>query len=298
MVASAHGSPEAPVTAHIPLEAAVTAYQPPKASSPFLGYLGLITNGQDPPLMSVRAALSVRVLSKEVVRSQKSPKATLTGSADVSSEVAELVSGFLEAVEPTDVSPEAAVSAHRASEAAASSHSAPDTAMPTHTAPEAVEPADMSPEVAGLASGPLEAVEPTDVSSETAVFAHTAHKALYAPMPAHTAPEAEVSARKAPDAEVSAHTAPEAVVSAPTTWAWPPHPFPLLRPRSAIPLVGGLGTTGPPPSHRQKALPPFLLDSSTSLHTPVYPLITPSWSQSVDYLYTSPPSLWWRDYPY
>ncbi len=46
-----------------------------------------------------------------------------------------------------------------------------------------------------------------------------------------------------------------------------------------------------PPSHRQRAPPPFLLDSSTSLHTPVYPHITPSWSQSVDYLYTSPPSL-------
>ncbi len=225
------------MTAHIPLEAAVTAYQPPKASSPFLGYLGLITNGQDPPLMSVRAALSVRVLSKEVVRSQKSPKVMLTGSADVSSEVAELVSGFLEAVKPTDVSPEAAVSAHRASEAAASSHSAPDTAMPTHTAPEAVEPADMSPEVAGLASGPLEAVEPTDVSSETAVFAHTAHKALYAAMPAHTAPEAEVSARKAPDAEVSAHTAPEAVVSAPTTWACPPHPFPYSAPALPFPWL-------------------------------------------------------------
>ncbi len=99
MVASAHGSPEAAVTAHIPLEEAVTAHQPPKASSTFLGYLWLITNGQDPPLMSVRAALSVRILSKEVVRSQKSPKVTLTGSADVSSEVAELVSGFLEAVE-------------------------------------------------------------------------------------------------------------------------------------------------------------------------------------------------------
>ncbi len=96
MVASAHGSPEAVVPAHIPLEAVVTAHQPPKASSPFLGHLGLITSVQDPPLMSVRAALSVRVLSKEVVRSQKAPKVTLTGSADVPSEVAEIASGLLE----------------------------------------------------------------------------------------------------------------------------------------------------------------------------------------------------------
>ncbi len=53
-----------------------------------------------------------------------------------------------------------------------------------------------------------------------------------------------------------------------------------------------------PPSHRQRAPPPFLLDSSTSLHTPVYPHITPSWSQSVNYLYTSPPSLCLARLPY
>ncbi len=53
-----------------------------------------------------------------------------------------------------------------------------------------------------------------------------------------------------------------------------------------------------PPSHRQRAPPPFLLDSSTSLHTPVYPHITPSWSQSVDYLYISPPSLCLARLPY
>ncbi len=53
-----------------------------------------------------------------------------------------------------------------------------------------------------------------------------------------------------------------------------------------------------PPSHRQRAPPPFLLDSSTSLHTPVYPHITPSWSQSVAYLYISPPSLCLARLPY
>ncbi len=81
MVASAHGSPEVAVPAHIPLEAAVTIHQPPKASSSFLGHLRPITSVQDPPLMSVREALSVRVLSEEVVRSQKAPKVTLTESA-------------------------------------------------------------------------------------------------------------------------------------------------------------------------------------------------------------------------
>ncbi len=59
-----------------------------------------------------------------MVPSHKAPKAV--GSTDVSSEVAELASGLLEAGEPADV----------------------------------------SSEVAELALGLLEAVEPTDVSSE------------------------------------------------------------------------------------------------------------------------------------
>ncbi len=225
------------MTAHIPLEAAVTAYQPPKASSPFLGYLGLITNGQDPPLMSVRAALSVRVLSKEVVRSQKSPKVMLTGSADVSSEVAELVSGFLEAVEPTDVSPEAAVSAHRASEAAASSHSAPDTAMPTHTAPEAVEPADMSPEVAGLASGPLEAVEPTDVSSETRCSLTPLTKLSTRRCPLTQPPKQRCPPAKPPTQRCPPTQPPKRWCPPPLHGPAPPHPFPYSAPALPFPWL-------------------------------------------------------------
>ncbi len=85
----------------------------------------------------------------------------------------------------------AAEPARGSSEVAASSYSAPDTAMPTHTALEAVKLADVSSEVAELASGHLKAVESAEASSETAVFAHTAHEAPYAAVPAHIPLEAE-----------------------------------------------------------------------------------------------------------
>ncbi len=61
VVASAHGSPEAAVPAH-------------RASCPFLGRPRLITSVQGPPLMSVQAALSARVLSKEVVPAHTAPR--------------------------------------------------------------------------------------------------------------------------------------------------------------------------------------------------------------------------------
>ncbi len=132
------------MSAHVPPEVAVTDHKAPKASSPFLGHPRLITCMQDPPLMSVRAALSVRVLSKEVVCSHKAPE--VAGSADVSSEVVELTSGLLNAVEPADVSSEVAELASGLLEV--------------------VEPADVSSEVAELASGLLEAVKTTDIFSE------------------------------------------------------------------------------------------------------------------------------------
>ncbi len=75
----------------------------------------------------------------------------------------------------------AAEPARDSSEVAASSYSAPDTAMSTHTA---------LSEVAELASGHLKAVESAEASSETAVFAHTAHEAPYAAVPAHILREA------------------------------------------------------------------------------------------------------------
>ncbi len=60
VMASAHGSPEAAVPAH-------------RDSCPFLGRPRLITSVQGPPLMSVQAALSARVLSKEVVPAHTAP---------------------------------------------------------------------------------------------------------------------------------------------------------------------------------------------------------------------------------
>ncbi len=64
---------------------------------------------------------------------------------------------------------------------------------------------------------PLEAVESADVSSETAVFAHTAHEAPYAAVPAHILHEAvdfaDVSSKMAVFAH-TAHEAPYAVVPA------------------------------------------------------------------------------------
>ncbi len=86
---------------------------------------------------------------------------------DDSSEVAELASGHLKAVESAEASSETAVFAHTA-------HEAPYAAVPAHI--------------------PLKAVESADVSSETAVFAHTAHEAPYAAVPAHILLEAVESA--------------------------------------------------------------------------------------------------------
>ncbi len=100
------------------------------------------------------------------------------------------------------------------SEVAASSYSAPDTAMPTHTALEAVKLADVSSEVAELALGHLKAVESAEASSEMAVFAHTAHEAPYAAVPAHIFREAVDFADVSSETAVSAHTAHEAPYAA------------------------------------------------------------------------------------
>ncbi len=87
-----------------------------------------------------------------------------------------------------------------------------------------------------------------------------------------------------------------------------PPSLPLLRPRSVVPLVGGLGTSGSrsfkggvvsgvqarrPLSLHQRSPSPFLLDSIIiTPHTCAPPHQIPGWSpSSVDYLDTSLPSL-------
>ncbi len=173
--------------------------------------------------------------------------------ADVSSEVAELVSGFLEAVEPTDVPPEAAVSAHKAPEVAGPASfreptgSAPEPAPfrePTESAPEPApfrEPTESAPlrEPTESAPEPAPLREPTESAPEPAPLREPTEPAPFreptesAPEPAPFRQPTESAPEPAPFREPTESAPEPAPVREPTHSA--PGPAPFREPSGSAP---------------------------------------------------------------